>query len=190
MIDRVGKSCITDIRTSMQILLRKSQFEIQTDNISECNRTNEIEQAKYICHDQCPQECRRSYYILEAQMMEKKDKKEIFSKPLTNIYLRRSDFPDMIIEYMPETTFISLVCNFGGLLGIWMGVSILNILIVIYKQAKVNFKKLFNILINYNFNMKVENITINNIPSDNDNIDNSYIDYINGKRIFKITNLY
>ena len=38
--------------------------------------------------------------------------------------------------------------------------------------------------------MKFENITINNIPSDNDNIDNSYIDYINGKRIFKITNLY
>ena len=52
IIDRVGKSCIADIKTYMQILLKESQLEIQPDNNSECNRTNEIGQAKNICHDQ------------------------------------------------------------------------------------------------------------------------------------------
>ena len=122
-------------------------------------------------------------------MIEKKDKKEIFSEPLTEVILRRSDFPDMIIEYMPEITFISLVCNFRGLLGMWMGVSMLKIIIVLYKLAKVNFKKIFNILNNYYFNMNIENITINDISSVTSHSD-SYNNYIDGRRIFKITDLY
>ena len=185
MIDRVDKNCIADIKTSMEILLRESQLE--TNDISECNGTNEIEQAEYYCYYQCPQECRRSYYILEAQMLGMKDKKEIFSKPVTEVYLRRSDFPDMIIEYMPEMSFISLVCNFGGLLGMWIGVSMFNIIIIIYKLAKVNLKKIINIINNYYYlKINVENITINDITSDSD----SYSNYINPRRLFKITNLY
>ena len=35
--------------------------------------------------------------------------------------------PDIIIKYLPQTTFLSLVCNFGGLLGMWLGLSVLNI---------------------------------------------------------------
>ena len=115
-------------------------------------------------------------------MYSKEDKKEIFSKPYTNIYLRRSDFPDMIIEYMPETTFISLVCNFGGLLGMWMGVSMLNSIIVVYKLAKVNFKKIINILIKYkyNFNVNIQNNI--NIKSQNRGLARRYtIIYPNGK---------
>ena len=48
--------------------------------------------------------------------------------------------PDFIIRYIPELTFISFVCNFGGLLGMWLGVSFLSI-INYFKIVLVKFLK-------------------------------------------------
>ena len=42
MIEYLCQSCIGDIKTDMQILLRNNRLQILTDNSSECNRTNEM----------------------------------------------------------------------------------------------------------------------------------------------------
>ena len=52
--------------------------------------------------------------------------------------------PDILIRYIPEITFNSFACNFGGLLGMWLGVSILSI-ISHFKSVIINYK-------NYNSN--------------------------------------
>ena len=79
---------------------------------------------------QCPQECLQSFYnnkiTLESDTREDKEK-FIMSDGIINIIISRNDQPNMFIEYMAETTFISFICNFGGLLGMWLGVSILSI---------------------------------------------------------------
>ena len=36
--------------------------------------------------------------------------------------------PDILIVHIPDICFISFVCNFGGLLGMWLGVSFLSII--------------------------------------------------------------
>ena len=33
--------------------------------------------------------------------------------------------PDIFIRSVPEITFIQFVCSFGGLMGMWLGISIL-----------------------------------------------------------------
>ena len=35
---------------------------------------------------------------------------------------------DIQVRHLPKTSFISLVCSFGGLLGLWLGMSVLTIM--------------------------------------------------------------
>ena len=41
--------------------------------------------------------------------------------------MKHSSFPDILITHLPEITFNAFVCNFGGLLGLWLGLSVFTI---------------------------------------------------------------
>ena len=71
------------------------------------------------------------------------------------LYIEHNNMPDLLITAIPEITFISFVCNFGGLIGMWLGISILvifkdvcNVIHLLISKGKVfNFNTLINLRI-------------------------------------------
>ena len=49
--------------------------------------------------------------------------------------------PDMVVTHFPSITFIQFVCNFGGLLGMWLGLSVAVIFDHVIKLARFSFRK-------------------------------------------------
>ena len=73
-----------------------------------------INDYKQECMQQCKQDCSFSYYVYDITIG--KDIKSInFNSPST-ITINQKQIPDIYIKHIPETTFISFISNFGGLL--------------------------------------------------------------------------
>ena len=75
------------------------------------------------CTDACKSECRQSIYIYDYEVFSKREVANYFN-PSTNIEITHSRIPDVIVRHMPENTLISFISNFGGLLGLWLGLSV------------------------------------------------------------------
>ena len=82
---------------------------------------------EYTCTQKCRMDCNFNYYILDHKEIVNKylDKTGYFYK--NEITIKHGSLPDISIKYLPQTTLLSFVCNFGGLLGMWLGLSILAI---------------------------------------------------------------
>ena len=73
------------------------------------------------CLKECRADCSFSYYILDIKTFK--------SLPgLIQISVMHTDLPDILIRHSPQMPFISFICNFGGLLGMWLGLSVLTII--------------------------------------------------------------
>ena len=83
-----------------------------------CPEQHHIE-LKSTCKLECKYDCSFKYYLLEKYENNFNEFKDSF-----NLTIQRNIIPDVIIQYLPQTSFISFVCNFGGLLGMWLGLSI------------------------------------------------------------------
>ena len=113
-----------------------------------------IENVDNRCKNKCKIECQSSYYRFDqvdrlgAQVFSVEDNNDIIMSYAMGMrltsFLRHSSSPDLIVRHYPEVTFLSLMCNFGGLLSMWTGLSIL----IICRQT---FKYLSFIIVNYNF---------------------------------------
>ena len=88
-------------------------------------------EAMSFCLDKCHKDCSFTYYSIGVDVY--KESKDL------EIYMSHNNLPDVFIEYLPKITFLTLVCDFGGLLGMWLGISIL----VIMEDSKVFLQKLF-----------------------------------------------
>ena len=107
--------------------------------------------------EKCSQECKPDYntqkYLIEiGETM--KNAPEIPEK--SNIHIHHSSTPDIIVRHSIEMTLMSLVCNFGGLLGMWLGFSVFSI-------SKDIFDSLHS-LFRYN-TININNFAINNFPN-------------------------
>ena len=83
------------------------------------------EKAKSKCDVLCQPDCTFRYFTMFNLKQEITDWE--FSETI-KIKIEHNSLPDLVIKYLPQTTFLSLVCNFGGLLGMWLGLSFLTIL--------------------------------------------------------------
>ena len=43
------------------------------------------------------------------------------------IRLKHNQLPDYIVKHVPEFTFITFICNFGGILSLWLVFSIMSV---------------------------------------------------------------
>ena len=84
---------------------------------------------KLACFDECPKDCIHKYYSLDKEMVIQYyvEIGQIY------IYIQHDAKPDVCITHIPEITFISLMCNLGGLIGMWLGISLVMVLEEFYK---------------------------------------------------------
>ena len=94
----------------------------QAENNYECIKTTQTE-ANTICMNKCKPDCTYTYYLFN-----KDDVHEVVPPNTIRIFVKHNSMPDILIKHLPQTTFLSLVCNFGGLLGMWLGLSFFTIL--------------------------------------------------------------
>ena len=101
----------------------KPAFKLETCRIRRLHMTNH----RSVCEDQCTISCTFIYYTLDINIGERLYKKfgETYTK--SSINLRHNQLPDYLVKHIPEFTFISFVCNFGGILSLWLGFNILTI---------------------------------------------------------------
>ena len=96
---------------------------------------------KLDCEKMCKIECNFKYYRMEIVRIE-----NIFQKNVIDI--RHNEYPDIFVKHIPETTLIDFVCNFGGLLGIWLGLSFFSVVNNIFEIiTKTVYRKYVMILI-------------------------------------------
>ena len=106
---------------SDRIGLRNSENKYIDYSERQClfKRTDQFESQ---CVNQCQPECYNRYYRYNIV------KEEQTNMGFTNVKIVHDQFPDQFTEHMPETTGIAFFGNFGGLLGMWLGLSALAIL--------------------------------------------------------------
>ena len=105
-------------------ITRKDYFE-SNGNLTLFNSTDKIEYEVLLkCEDKCHKECQFRYYSfnLDKYYDEKMDGMNV------EINVKHNAMPDLFIRHIPETPFITFICNLGGLLGMWLGTSFLTIL--------------------------------------------------------------
>ena len=82
------------------------------------------------CMGQCHNECHQSYFSFSSNILR-------YNSSFTNIiYIRHNEMPDLNIRHIPEMPLMTLICNFGGLLGMWLGVSFLTIFGELWNSIK------------------------------------------------------
>ena len=132
---------------------RHSIIEIDKNNIGDFI-LGEIEHVDDRCKKKCKIECESTYYRFDqvdrrgAQVFSAEDNSNILQSYARGMnltsHLRHSSTPDLVVHHFPEVNLLSLMCNFGGLLGMWTGLSILII-------CRRTFSHLRHLLLNFQF---------------------------------------
>ena len=151
--DTVKRDCQQDGIVLVDLFLRMDHLKNKT--ISNCTVQESVEKVTILrCIEQCKIECHYSYYSMTINTLS--DVKYMN----TTIFIRHNEMPDLDIRHIPEMPLMTLICNFGGLLGMWLGASFLNIL----GELWTSFRKVANSnrnLINIQAILNIKNAIIN-----------------------------
>ena len=77
--------------------------------------------------DKCLKECKPDCSLKQYFIKEVHSGQQYYDRKETIIYLAHDIMPDVIVRHSLEMPLMSFVCNFGGLLGMWLGLSLISI---------------------------------------------------------------
>ena len=90
------------------------------------NNYNALRDENYIiCSEKCKPDCNTRLYFTQINKIN--DLHDTFGFQTIDIQIKRSSIPEIIVRHSFEMTLISFVCNFEGLLWMWLGFSVLSI---------------------------------------------------------------
>ena len=142
-------------------LLRREYFEKNLDQkpkVCKIRPNTLLNKYHKQCNMKCPIECRFTYYTLDINYDQRQENLDVERYTKASIRLKHNQLPDYIVKHVPETTFITFISNFGGILSLWLGFSIMSLTQdivrltsnLIISKCSINFntkntKNIFNI---------------------------------------------
>ena len=113
--------------------------ENRNKSFTNCSAYTQTNQDMIIrCWNHCKPNCQYKHYPADIQKISDSN------NSIVGAYIYHNEMPDVLVKYIPETSLISFVCNFGGLLGMWLGLSIMTtfneILIPFFKLTWIKVK--------------------------------------------------
>ena len=101
---------------------------------------NSMKKFNKYCHDKCRKDCSFIYYSPKyVGDIFRSHSEEVKNFIAVDIDIFHSNLPDIFINYLPSISFLSLICDFAGLIGMWLGFSLIQI--EEYVDALVKFWK-------------------------------------------------
>ena len=112
--------------SKMTTLLRKEHanyMERPWHNYTNYQALESMTNMTQTCHRMCKHDCKYSYYFYDAQFINDLSPHSLPTVKKAFITLQHNRLPDIFVRHIPGLTFISFVGNFGGLLGMWLGIN-------------------------------------------------------------------
>ena len=155
--ERAKYHCQTKDFVSCPLLKKKIYFEQSYLNFSKCNiKMKMVHEILEICYNQCNRECHITYYSFTIDKIFEIDMYQ------ADLFFKHNEMPDLTIRHIPEMPLLTLICNFGGILGMWLGVSFSGILKCVWNLLRAKILSKIS-AINFNIN------NINNFNNINNN---------------------
>jgi len=109
-----------------ELLLRKEYIQMYSPeklfydkNLTECYNMFFAKKVQSKCVANCRPDCHNQFIDFQIRDVVKTKTNE-----RSYISITHNRLPDLVIEHLPEMTFLSFICNFGGLTGMWLGLSV------------------------------------------------------------------
>ena len=149
--DKMKPLCNTTDFVSFLMINTIRYFKRKNLSFSNCNMERSSKETMLFCQNYCHKECHDSYYSYTIDMLnEIKDKEDDDTDDwmYTEFTIEHNDIPDLFIRHFAEMSFITFVSNFGGLIGMWLGLSFFDIVKSIWhskycKNSTIFCNKLF-----------------------------------------------
>ena len=165
-INSINPECLQKFTLSRQHLVRSDQLpSSKMRNIfKSCYLKKIKEYVTRLCNIICLEDCNQTHYFIDIKEQHNlidPDHLRTFNEEI-QITMQSHSRPNIILEHFAEMTLLSLICDFGGLIGMYLGISIQSVSCDVWdimKKIISKFKlmKIFNYKINNNNNLVINN---------------------------------
>ena len=139
--EKVKYHCQTEDYVGSILLKRKTYFEQRNLNLSKFHLEKKIHyEVIKTCDEQCYKDCDFTYYSTTVNKFKEID---LYQAVLS---FSHNEMPDITIRHIPEMPLLTFICNFGGILGMWLGVSFFGTFEIIWKLIRVNILSKISII--------------------------------------------
>ena len=133
----IKPECHNEFVLMRKRILQREELPSLIDN-GKCNKSSiNYQGVRKKCRNSCKEDCYQAYYLVEIES-EPRPVNNILNNKII-IDLESNSKPNVLIEHFPEITFLSMLCNFGGILGMYLGISLLSISCDIWTVSKKFF---------------------------------------------------
>ena len=135
------RNCHDHIRTNSPYFLFRHQLSNLTqDENYECRMEKTLFELFNYCNKRCKEDCYQAYYLTSIKKLREYNLIRTYNKG-GQIEIQPGSNPNILIEHFAEITFISLISNFGGLIGMYLGISLQSVCCNVWENTKKIFLK-------------------------------------------------